>query len=719
MKRMGALLGITSLVVLSFAYFVGVKFSLILSAIAFVLFVLSSIVKKYRKNYYIKLVLGAVVFSALFFAVFTNFYYKPIVYNNSAKEVKATATVIESPYENYGQYYYLVKTTTIDNEENSAKVVLISKFDLKADLDDTVNFVGTLNVNSTDYYKTKGYYLRIKVTDNKNCKVTKATSHSVKYYPYKLREKLVTVIDSYMDSDNSGICSAIGFGERNYLTDNVKNHFKKAGMSHLLVVSGMHMSVVSMIFLFIFRKLFKKKFIYCPLTILLILFYMILTGLSFSVLRSSIMVIIMLLGIMISRQSDSLNSLGISALVILLFNPYSAGDVGLLLSFGSTMGIILFSKPIRIFLVEKLKFHIRILIHILDLIAITLSACTFSIPILILFFKRISLVQILSNLLISPVFEFLLIVVMIGGVLGLTGIAVLYSPFLFVADKLATYIRWVASTTSKLPFSYISTNKVFVYVFLGMCFTMICLVVISKNYKRTVPLATLIMIFVLVVGSVSSYIVNYNTPRINVYDTGDGITLSVHCKNKSAILSSGGSVIYDPITSLGDSSNSYDFFSITDNSSKRSIFSSDVLNEFDLKKVLLYHRIDKSKYENTYSYENISEFKKDTTVNLGEIKITYIVRNDNVFIYTKVNDKSILILPSSGDCKYLDKQYRNPNITVTDKSYISNSNLINTNLLILCCTEDSYKNAMKNIAINSNELYTTFNGDFSSKTEVW
>lgn len=54
MKRMGALLGITSLVVLSFAYFIGVKFSLILSAIAFVLFVLSSIVKKYRKNYYIK-----------------------------------------------------------------------------------------------------------------------------------------------------------------------------------------------------------------------------------------------------------------------------------------------------------------------------------------------------------------------------------------------------------------------------------------------------------------------------------------------------------------------------------------------------------------------------------------------------------------------------------------------------------------------------------------
>ena len=715
MKRMGALLGITSLVVLSFAYFVGVKFSLIISATSFILLILSFVMKKYRKNYYIKLVLFSVIFSALFFAVFTNFYYKPIVYNNSAKEVKATATVIESPYENYGQYYYLVKTTNIDNEENSAKVILISKSDLKADLDDTINFVGTLNVNSTDYYKTKGYYLRIKITDNKNCKVTKATSHSVKYYPYKLREKLVTVIDSYMDSDNSGICSAIGFGERNYLTDNVKNHFKKAGMSHLLVVSGMHMSVVAMIFLFIFKRLLRKKFIYCPLTILLILFYMILTGLSFSVLRSSIMVIIMLLGIMISRQSDSLNSLGISALVILLFNPYSAGDVGLLLSFGSTMGIILFSRPIRIFLVEKLKFHKRILIRILDLIAITLSACTFSTPILILFFKRISLMQILSNLLISPVFEFLLIVVMIGGVLGLTGIAVLYSPFLFVADKLATYIRWVASTTSKLPFSYISTNKVFVYVFLGMCFTMICIVVLLKNYKKNVPIAIFMMVIVLVVGSVSSYIVSYLTPKLNVYDTGDGVTISVHYKGKSAILSSGGAITYDPVTSLGDSSNSYDFYSITDKYSRRSLFSEDILNEFDLDKVLLYDKVD----IDTDGYDNISKFKKDTTVDLGDIKITYIVRKNNVFIYAKINDKSILIMPSYGDCKDLDKQYRNPNITVTDKSYIANSSLINTNLLVLCCTEDNYRKSMESTEIKSNELYTTYNGDFSSNIEVW
>lgn len=719
MKRMGALLGITSLVVLSFAYFVGTKISLMISATAFVFFIFSFVLKEYRKNYYIKLVLGVVIFSTLFFVIFTNFYYKPIVYNNSDKEVKATATVTDLPYMNFGQYYYPIKTTTIDNEENTVKIMLVSKYDLKADLDDEVTFSSKLNVTSTDYYKTKGYYLRTKITDSKYCTVKEATSHSIKYFPYKLREMLVTVIDSYMDSDNSGICSAIGFGERNYITDNVKNDFKKAGISHLLVVSGLHTSVVAMIFLFIFKKLFKKKFIYCPLTILLILFYMVFTGLSFSVVRSSIMVILMLLGIMVSRQSDSLNSLGISAFVILVFNPYSAGDVGLLLSFGSTMGIILFSKPIREYVLNMIKFSNRIIVYVIDLIAITLSACVFSTPILALFFKRISLVQILSNLLISPIFELLLIVVMIGGILGLTGITVLYTPFLYVADKLATYIRKVANVTSKFSFSYISTNKTFVYVFLFMCLLMVCIVFLLKNYKRTIPISIMVMSVVLLIGSTSDYIVKYYTSKINVYDTGDGVTVSLHYKGKSAILSSGGTITYDPIDGLGDSSNRYDFCSVTDKYSRRSLFSQDILNEFDLDKVLLYDKVDKENYKDCYSYKNISTFKKDTTVSVGDIKINYLVRKGNVFVYAKVNDKSVLIMPSYGDCKDLEKQYRNPNITVTDKSFIGNSNLINTNLLVMCTTEDSYKKAMNNCGVKSKEIYTTFNGDFSSKIEVW
>lgn len=719
MKRMGALLGLTSLIVLSFAYFIGTKFSLCISALAVVLFVLSFVLKKYRSNKYIKVVLGIVIVASLYFSIFTTYYYKPIVYNNSYKEINISARVMDSPYQNYNQFYYPVKIYEIDSKDESIKAVLISQENLNANLDDVITTTTSLQVASGDYYKSKGFYLKGKIDEDTKFSVSKLDSHSIRYYPYKLREMLVTEIDEYMDSDNSGICSAIAFGEKNYLTQKTKDDFKKAGMSHLLVVSGLHTSVIAMIFLFVFQKIFPKKYIHCSLTILLILFYMIMTGLSFSVIRSSVMVIIMLLGKMISRQSDSLNSLGISALVILIFNPYSAGDVGLLLSFASTLGIVVFSKGISDYINQKLKFSNRIIKYITNIILISLSACLFSAPILLIFFKRISLVQLLSNLLISPVFELLLIIVIVGAFLSLTGIAVLYAPFLYVANILASYIHFVAKLTTKIPFSYVSTNRKFVYVFLTMCFVMAGVVFLLKNYNKVIPLVSGVMIIVLLVGTISNYYVNYFTPKINVYDTGDGVTLSLHYKGKSIILSSGGSSYSNPLDSLLDNSNYYDFYSITDKYYNRSGYTQEILNEFDLNTILLYDVVDKSDYEDCENYKNISTFKNDKTVKIGDITVKYLVRKGNVFIYVTVNDKSVLVLPSYGDCKYLEEQYCSPTITVTDKSQVYNTNLINTNLLVLCCTEDNYAKAINNNQINSKRLYTTYNGDFSSKIEVW
>lgn len=719
MKRMGALLGLTSLIVLSFAYFVGTKFSLVVAVVAFGLFVLSFLIKKYRCNKYIKVVFGTVIVAILYFAVFTNCYYQPIVYNNSYKELSVTAKVIDSPYQNYNRFYYPVRINKIDNKNTSVKAVFISKENLKVNLDDIVTATTTLQVASGDYYKSKGFYLKGKIDEDTKFSVSKSDIHSIRYFPYKLREMLVTRIDSYMDCDNSGICSAVALGEKSYLTENTKDDFKRAGMSHLLVVSGLHTSVIAMIFLLVFQKIFPKKYVYCTLTILIILFYMIMTGLSFSVIRSGIMVIIMLLGKMISRQSDSLNSLGISALVILIINPYSAGDVGLLLSFASTMGIVLFSKRIYDYVNHKLKFSNRIIKYITDIILISLSASLFSAPLLLIFFKRISLVQLLSNLLISPVFELLMIIVVVGAFLSLTGIAVLYAPFLYISDILASYIHGVAKLTSQIPFSYVSTNRKFIFVFMVMCFVMVGVVFLLKNYNKTIPLVSIVMIIVLLIGTISNYYVNYFEPRINVYSTGDGVTLSLHYKGKSIILSSGGSSYSDPLDSLWDSSNYYDFFSITDKYYNRSSYSKDILNEFDLNTILLYDKVDKSNYKDCDNYKNITTFKNDKIVKIGDINVKYLVRKGSVFVYVTINDKSVLILPSYGDCKYLEEVYLNPTITVTDKSQVYNTNLIKTNLLVLCCTEDNYVKAISNNQIKSNRLYTTYNGDFSSKIEVW
>ena len=153
--------------------------------------------------------------------------------------------------------------------------------------------------------------------------------------------------------------------------------------------------------------------------------------------------------------------------------------------------------------------------------------------------------QVLANLLVSPVFELLLLVIIFGSILALTGISWLYTPFLFVANGLSSYINLVADILGKLPFSYVNADKLYVYVWMSLCLVMTLYIILIKNYKKTVPLASLICVLVLLIGIVTDYFVNYNRCILKVYDCGNGITATVTHKGKSVVLSCGGDFDYN------------------------------------------------------------------------------------------------------------------------------------------------------------------------------
>ncbi|MCI6653449.1 MAG: ComEC/Rec2 family competence protein [Ruminococcus sp.] len=715
MKRMGALLGITALVTLSFAYFFGEVFTLIFSGVCTLLLICSYIFRRFRHNKRFKVILSTAIIFALIFTSYTEFYYKPIVYNYSGKELKLSAKVMDTPYESYSNFYYYLKTTEIDNEEKGIKILMKSDTDLKADLDDIIYFSSKLSVTTNNTYKAKGYFLSCAIDENNSTVVEKAESHSFRYYTYCLRTLLESRVNDYMNEENAGICNAIAFGDKNSVRSDVKEAFNKAGLSHILVVSGLHMSILSMIILFIFSKIFRKRYVYCPLTILFVLFYMVMTGLSFSIIRSGIMMIIIVVGIMIREESDPLNSLGITELIIVLFNPYSPGDTGLLLSFSATLGIILITPHLSRYVISKLKFSNGIIVFIINIITVSISASIFTIPLLIIFFHNISLVQVLSNLLVSPVFELLLLMIILGSLFALSGISWLYAPFMFVANGLSGYINFVAHILGKLPFSYVNADKVFVYVWMGLCLVMTLCVILMKNYKRTIPLAGLICVLVLLIGIVSDYFVNYNRCILNVYDCGNGITATVSHKGKSVVLTCGGDFGYYSTDDLMDVGESYNLLSVTGNTKSRNRYFEDFTEAFDLRSVLIYDNSVESAKNNN---RKTMVFRKNYKAVVGEMEIEYIVKNNKVFTYLSCNGKTLLILPRYGDCTDLDENYRSPDVVIAD-SPNKNDEFISTNLLILCCNEESFAKIWDNVHINSNRLYTTFNGDFSSELEEW
>ena len=200
---MGALSGITALLTLTFAYFFGEKFAFVSAIVGAVLLLCTFVIKRFRHNRGVRVIFSIAIVFALIFISFTEFYYQPIVNDYSEKELKITARVVDEPYENYGKYYYFLKTHLVDDEEKSIKFLLKSKVDIGAELDDTLSLSCTLSATKNDYYKTKGYYLAGAVDKVDKIVVERAQRHSIKYYPYCLKNLLEGSVSSYMDNENA------------------------------------------------------------------------------------------------------------------------------------------------------------------------------------------------------------------------------------------------------------------------------------------------------------------------------------------------------------------------------------------------------------------------------------------------------------------------------------------------------------------------------------
>ena len=174
--------------------------------------------------------------------------------------------------------------------------------------------------------------------------------------------------------ENSDFISAITIGDKSTLSPVTKANFNKLGLSHVLAVSGLHLSIIAMsAHTFLSRLSLGKK----PLGIIctaLVVFYMLLTGFTYSIVRSGIMMIMLFSSGLVRRLNDSLTTLFAAAFFIIIENPWAIYDVGFELSFLSTLGIVSFTAPVTAkisslnFFVKKLPKNIVKIIKLLKAI---------------------------------------------------------------------------------------------------------------------------------------------------------------------------------------------------------------------------------------------------------------------------------------------------------------------------------------------------------------
>lgn len=295
---------------------------------------------------------------------------------------------------------FVIEDVTLGGEKVGGKALVRSDYDY--DVGTTVSFEGevkTYDVDVRDTFSARNFnrrtYYRVKVKSGIKAEVGN------KFLSEKAKSRIETAINRYLNSQNAGVMKSLLFGDKTDLTEQDDEVIKVAGVSHVFAVSGLHIGFLAGLIMFVLRKLRVNSVATLFVVIGWLLFYGAMTGFPSGVKRATIMLGLMQTSKIFARKNDSITTLGLSAAIITLTNPRELFDVGFLMSFAAVLGIVCFYQPFfnAFCKITKNKFFV----HVFKLLATTLSANLFVLPITINVFKSVSVYAPLANLVILPV----------------------------------------------------------------------------------------------------------------------------------------------------------------------------------------------------------------------------------------------------------------------------------------------------------------------------
>ena len=239
----------------------------------------------------------------------------------------------------------------------------------------------------------------------------------------KVRGPVRELFTESLSLDDRALYRALVLGERQELTPEIREPFDRAGLGHILAVSGLHIGLVAwLVFTAAIFSLsrsyrlvlrFSLRKAAAILTCLPVIAYACIAGFQVSSQRAMIMVLAFLLSIVLGREKDLWSTLALAALVVLAINPLAIFSISFQLSFFAVTGILWLTPVLhrRMFqsngnLEGKKTFFSRVLAYAAGLLSVTLSATIFLLPLTAFYFHRISLVALPANLLVVPVMGF-------------------------------------------------------------------------------------------------------------------------------------------------------------------------------------------------------------------------------------------------------------------------------------------------------------------------
>ncbi len=419
-------------------------------------FLCISFFKKYTKILHTLLY----IFLLLLFIVYTNKYFF-ITSSNIEKlkdrPVKLTGVIISEPDIRNWQTNLVVKVEKLelsDGKEilpSKCKVLVKVRFQKRDILyGEKYKFSGVLRIPEEGEFKR--YLQRENISATINIKergkiqyVGEGKVNPLVKGALKIKRALINAFSSYISPVYFPVLGGMML-KTGIIPNQIREMFTQIGVVHILSISGLHVVMMSGIFLIILKLFNVPKRISYSIVFILVIFYALITGLGAPIVRSAIMINVFFLGYIIRRKTNILITLSVASLLILLWNPYCLFDIGFQLSFITVLGMAIITPKLEKALKLKPILPVRIFL-------ISIAAWLSSLPLVAYYFGYISWVGPFSNLIIVPLSNLILAC---GFILL---ISILVTPFLsYFIEALLNFTVFlllkISEIMSSWPFAY-------------------------------------------------------------------------------------------------------------------------------------------------------------------------------------------------------------------------------------------------------------------------
>ena len=304
-----------------------------------------------------------------------------------------------------------VASTKIDNQlrsEGKYKTRILWDLPKTIELGAEIIMIGTivpvseprnpLAFNYPEYLSRRGIYTQVKADSVLGYS---ETENSLSWL--SVRKKALQIVDQIFTEETAPIAKALLLGYKNELEGETRTAFARAGLSHIMAVSGLHVGLVVAPFWMIIPLFWTKKWgseIGLAALILLLFLYAGITGFSTSVIRASVMAVFLTYGKLFSKRSNSINLTAVAALLILIVDPKQLFEIGFQLSFSAVLIILLVMPVIQ----AKLPYPIRTKWYgtpvMVMIISVVVQVGLY--PLQVYYFGEVSVISPIANALFVP-----------------------------------------------------------------------------------------------------------------------------------------------------------------------------------------------------------------------------------------------------------------------------------------------------------------------------